>query len=59
MWKPLRNTSIALIFISFAVILTGCAEDKTLIKRKSLAKQNLGKSFLAQGDFTAGLNRGT
>jgi tetratricopeptide (TPR) repeat protein len=57
MWKPLRNTSIALIFISFAVILAGCAEDKTLIKRKSLAKQNLGKSFLAQGDFTAGLNQ--
>ena len=56
MWKPLRNTSIAIIFISFAVILTGCAEDKALTKRKSLAKQNLGKSFLAQGNFTAGLN---
>jgi len=56
MWKPFRNTSIALIFISFAVILAGCAEDKALTKRQSLAKQNLGKSFLAQGDFTAGLN---
>jgi len=56
MWKSFRNTSIALIFISFTIILTGCAEDKALTKRQSLAKQNLGKSFLAQGDFTAGLN---
>jgi type IV pilus assembly protein PilF len=56
MWKPFRNPSIALIFISLTVILTGCAEDKALTKRQSLAKQNLGKSFLAQGDFTAGLN---
>jgi len=56
MWQSFRNASIALIFISFAVILTGCAEDKALTKRQSLAKQDLGKSFLAQGNFTAGLN---
>lgn len=56
MRKPLKKTSIALIFISFAVILTGCAEDKAVTKRQSLAKQDLGKTLLAQGDYTAGLN---
>ncbi len=56
MWKSLRDTSIALIFIWFTVILTGCAENKALTKRQSLAKQDLGKSFLAQGDYTAGVN---
>jgi type IV pilus assembly protein PilF len=57
MWKPLRNKNIALIFISFTVILSGCAEDKALKKRQSVAKQDLGKSFLARGDYTAGLNQ--
>jgi tetratricopeptide (TPR) repeat protein len=56
MWIPFRKSGIILIFISFTIILTGCAEDKALTKRQSLAKQDLGKSFLAQGDFTAGLN---
>jgi tetratricopeptide (TPR) repeat protein len=56
MWILFRKSGIILIFISFIIILTGCAEDKALTKRKSLAKQNLGKIFLAQEDFTAGLN---
>jgi len=38
MWKSFKNTSIALIFIFFAVILTGCAEDGVLIKRQFLAR---------------------
>jgi len=56
MWKQLKKMSIAMTVISFAVILTGCAEDKAHTKRQSLAKQNLGKTFLARGDYTAGLN---
>jgi len=47
---------IKLIFISFVIILTGCAEDKALKKRQSQAKVDLAKSLLAQGNLTAGLN---
>ena len=53
---PFRKAGITLAFISFAIIVAGCAEDKVITKKQSLAKQNLGKSFLAQGNFTAGLN---
>jgi len=56
MWITFKKTGIILIFISLAIIMTGCAEDKALKKRQSLAKQDLGKIFLGQENFTAGLN---
>lgn len=56
MWITFKKTGIILIFISLAIIMTGCAEDKAIKKRQSQAKQDLAKSFLGQGNFTAGLN---
>jgi len=56
MQTPLRETGIVLIVIAFALCLTGCAEDKALKKRQAQAKMDLGKSFLADGNSTAGLN---
>lgn len=53
---PFKVIRIKLIFISFIIILTGCAEDMAFRKRQSQAKADLGKSLVAQGNLTAGLN---
>jgi len=52
----LRCISSPLVFILFAIILSGCAQDKALMKRRAQAKRDLGKSHLADGNYTAGLN---
>jgi len=44
---------LSLSVLAFAVL--GCAEDRALRKRQAQAKQDLGRSLLAQGNYTAGL----
>lgn len=53
---PFKVIRVKLIFIFVVIILTGCAQDTAFKKRQSQAKLDLGKSLLAQGDLTAGLN---
>jgi type IV pilus assembly protein PilF len=52
----LRCIRSPLIFILFATILSGCAQDKALIKKQAQAKQDLGKSLLADGNYAASLS---
>jgi len=55
MIKQLRTIRFHVIVICFAILFTGCAEDRALRERQAQAKRNLGKSFLADANFTAGL----
>jgi type IV pilus assembly protein PilF len=50
------RAKIVMVFISICLALAGCASDKALQKRQAKAKQDLGKTLLAQGDFPSGLN---
>jgi len=50
------RTKIVMVFISICLTLAGCASDKALKKRQAKAKQDLGKTLLAQGDFPSGLS---
>ena len=53
---PFTVIKIKLILLSLAIILSGCAEDRAFKKRQAQAKVDLGKSLLAEGNLTAGLN---
>ena len=47
---------IGILIVSFlAIFLIGCAENSALIRKKSLALENLGNSLIQQGDLRAGL----
>ncbi len=46
------------VIVSFlAIFLIGCAENSALIRKKSLALENLGNSLIQQGDLRAGLGK--
>lgn len=53
--KLRRGTTFVLGVSVLALTLLGCAEDRALRKRQAQAKQDLGRSLLAQGNYTAGL----
>ena len=53
----LRNKKGILVLVLLSILFTGCAENKTLVKRKSQALENLGNSLMQQGNFREGLER--
>jgi len=53
--KLRRCATLTLCLSMLAFALLGCAEDRALRKRQAQAKQDLGRSLLAQGSYTAGL----
>lgn len=53
--KLRRGATLILSLSVLAFALLGCAEDRALRKRQAQAKQDLGRSLLAQGNYTAGL----
>jgi Flp pilus assembly protein TadD len=55
--KPSKGTTPVLGLSVLAISILGCAEDRALRKRQAQAKQDLGRSLLAQGNYTAGLGQ--
>jgi tetratricopeptide (TPR) repeat protein len=53
----LRNKKGILVLILLSILVTGCAENKALVKKKSQALENLGNSLMQQGDLRGGLQR--
>jgi type IV pilus assembly protein PilF len=52
----LRSATFLFLCLFVAVIAVfGCAEDKALRKRQAQAKQDLGRTLLAEGNYTAGM----
>jgi type IV pilus assembly protein PilF len=49
--------SITVTTILLCILLIGCAENKTLLKKKSQALENLGNSLVQQGDLRGGLEK--
>jgi len=50
-----RSVTIITIFLS--ILLIGCAENKTLLKKRSQALENLGNSLIQRGDLRGGLEK--
>jgi tetratricopeptide (TPR) repeat protein len=46
---------LLLLCLCLLMTLPGCAEDKTVIKKRATAKQNLGMSLIREGDVQRGL----
>ncbi len=53
----LKNKKGILVLVLLSILVTGCAENKALVKRKSQALENLGKSRILQGDLREGLEK--
>lgn len=53
--KLSKGITLVLGISVLAITILGCAEDRALRKRQAQAKQDLGRSLLAQGNYTAGL----
>ena len=53
--KPGKGIILILGISLLPIIFTGCAEDPALRKRQAQAKQDLGRSYLAQGNYAVGL----
>ena len=53
----LKNKKGILVLILLSILVTGCAENKALVKRKSQALENLGNSLIQQGNLREGLER--
>jgi len=49
--------SFTILTISLSVLLIGCAENKTLLIKKSQALEDLGNSLIQQGDLRGGLEK--
>lgn len=52
-----RNRKVILILTFLSILLTGCAENKVLVKKKSQALEDLGNSLIQQGDLRGGLEK--
>ena len=55
MTNQLRTIRFHALLICFAVLFTACAEDRALRERQAQAKRDLARSFLVDGNYTAGL----
>ncbi|MEE8300475.1 MAG: tetratricopeptide repeat protein [Desulfatiglandales bacterium] len=53
----LKNKKGILVLILLSSLVTGCAENKALVKRKSQALENLGNSLMQQGNLREGLEK--
>jgi tetratricopeptide (TPR) repeat protein len=53
----LKNKKGILVLILLSTLLIGCAENKILIKKKSQALEDLGKSRILQGHLREGLEK--
>ena len=53
----LKNKKGILVLILLSILVTGCAENKALVKTKSQALENLGNSLIQQGDLRGGLEK--
>ena len=49
--------SFIIISIFLFFLLAGCTANKTLVKKKSQALENLGNSLILQGDLRGGLEK--
>lgn len=55
--RPRNKKCILIIAIFLSTFLIGCAGDKTLIRKKSQALEDLGNSLIQQGDLRGGLEK--
>lgn len=53
----LKNKKGILVLILLSILVIGCAENRSLIKKKSQALENLGNSLIQQGDLRGGLEK--
>ncbi len=53
----LKNKKGILVLILLSSLVTGCAENKALVKRRSQALENLGNSLMQQGNLREGLEK--
>lgn len=54
--KP-RNKKGIIITIFLSILLIGCAGNRSLVKKKSQALEDLGNSLIQQGDLRGGLEK--
>jgi tetratricopeptide (TPR) repeat protein len=52
-----ENRKVILILTFLSILLTGCAENKVLVKKKSQALEDLGNSLIRQGNLREGLEK--
>lgn len=52
-----ENRKAILILTFLSILLTGCAENKALVKKKSQALEDLGNALIQQGDLRGGLEK--
>ena len=53
--RPRNKKGILIITTFISILLIGCAENKTLVKKKAGAREDLGLSYIRQGNLKAGL----
>jgi len=50
-----KGVCISLLLIAFIFIFDGCAQDKTVLKERSMVHLRLGVSYFSEGDTTSAL----